>query len=257
MPAQRRQMQRRGKPRRRRRRKRVRTEEILIMLILGVLVLGGLFTIWDLVTSGGKTAKVMETFRSIDILEGMDLGPHTTLVVLDAGHGGRDQGTSAGDILEKDINLAVVKKLERELEEEGMKVLLTRSDDTKIGLEERAKIANRNQADLFISIHCNYCEDDTGVKGIECYYQESSTEGKELADNIVENLEDSEEIVNRGTRTADFRVLMKTEMPAALVEIGFLSNRAEREKLLEEEYQELLAERLAKGILQTMPPVQE
>ena len=128
-------------------------------------------------------------------------------------------------------------------------VLLTRTDDTKIPLEERATMANEKEADLFVSIHCNYCEDDSSVQGLECYYREGSDEAQKLAENVVTAVEESSMISCRGTRTADFSVLRNTSMTAVLVEIGYLSNSSERQNLVSKDYQQELIDRLADGIL--------
>lgn len=192
---------------------------------------------------------VEETFEGARSIEPVERKPGSWLIVLDAGHGGRDQGTSAGEILEKEINLSVVKKLAEELEDAGATVILTREEDVKIGLEERAAFANQNEADIFVSLHCNYCEDDAGVQGLECYYREDSDDGRILAEQIVQSVETEDGIKNRGTRTADFRVLRKTDMPAVLIEMGYLSNKTECERMADETYQKLLAEKIAEGIL--------
>ena len=131
----------------------------------------------------------------------------------------------------------------------GASVLLTRTDDTKIPLEERAAMANEKEADLFVSIHCNYCEDDSSVQGLECYYREGSDEAQKLAENVVTAVEESSMISCRGTRTADFSVLRNTSMTAVLVEIGYLSNSSERQNLGSKDYQQELIDRLADGIL--------
>ena len=193
--------------------------------------------------------KVEEAFQGARILENKEEEPKgSPLIVLDAGHGGRDQGTSAGKTLEKEINLEVVNKLAEELRDAGAAVLLTREDDTKVGLEDRAEYANENNAEFFVSIHCNFCEEDAGVKGLECYYRDGSSE------RIIQAVESEEQISCRGTRIGDFRVLNKTKMPAVLVEIGYLSNQSECRKLTEESYQKQLAKKLAEGILSTVPP---
>lgn len=218
-------------------------------LVLTVLLLSGIIIIrggWWLL---GGLKKTEETFQKAQIAEPEEKVPDCKVIVLDAGHGGRDQGTSAGDVLEKDINLSMVKKLAELLDDDKIDILLTRTEDTKIGLEERAEFANKNKADLFISLHCNYCEDDTGVQGLECYYREDSEEGEALATHIVDAFQGEDRVINRGTRTANFRVLCNTRMPAVLVEMGYLSSQAERDKLTDEAYQDILAEKLAEGIL--------
>ncbi len=244
----RKQMQKRRKQiRRMKRRARMWAARLLALSVFCLLCFGvvrGGTWLW-----GCLTDKEESIFHGARIVEPAERKPGSRLIVLDAGHGGRDQGTSAGEVLEKDINLAMVKILAEILEEAGETVVLTREDDTKIGLEDRARFANEMEADLFVSLHCNYCEEDPGVRGLECYYREDSGNGKELADQIVEALGGQEEIDNRGTRTANFRVLCKTDMPAVLVEMGYLSNQSERRKMTDEGYQKLLAQKLAEGIL--------
>lgn len=215
---------------------------VFFFLCFGV-VRGGIW-LWGYIAEEEESI-----FHGAEMVEPAQRKPGSRLIVLDAGHGGRDQGTSAGEVLEKDINLAMVKRLAEILEEAGETVIFTREEDTKIGLEERAEFANENEADLFISLHCNYCEDNTDVQGLECYYREDSEEGEVLADRIIQSVQEEERIENRGTRTAGFRVLRKTEMPAVLVEMGYLSNSSECDKMTEEAYQKLLAEKIAEGIL--------
>lgn len=169
-------------------------------------------------------------------------------IVLDAGHGGNDQGTSAGKVLEKDINLEVVKLLEKELKKKDIPVRLTRESDRRVELSERAEFANEHSAVLFVSVHCNYCEDSSKVSGAEIYYREGSDGGKLFAEAVSARFDEETEIKNRGTRTDDFKVLRETKMPAVLVELGFLSNASERGKLQEKDYQKLLAECIAETI---------
>ncbi|MCI8585430.1 MAG: N-acetylmuramoyl-L-alanine amidase [Lachnospiraceae bacterium] len=239
-----------GKKKRWRRRKRIIKAWCARILVLAVLLLIIFLAVRSALWVWGRMNGSEEAFVGARIIE--DLGfekDDRVVIVLDAGHGGRDQGTSSGDILEKEINLRVAERLEKVLKEQDVKVLLTRTDDTKVGLEDRAKYANEQEADIFVSIHCNYCEEDAGVNGLECYYREDSEEGKTLAEQIIEGISADDAIACRGTRTANFRVLTKTDMPAVLVEIGYLSNQGERGKLTDESYQELLAGRLADGIL--------
>lgn len=240
----------RQKKRRRMKRKiKVWAARILVLaaaFLMLILVIQGGFYLWGRMTGAQETA-----FFGARLIEelGNERDPNALLVVVDAGHGGKDQGTCSGDILEKDINLAVAEKLVKKLKKGGAEVIMTRDEDVKIELEDRAKIANEEKADIFVSIHCNYYEKDAGIKGLECYYQEGSEGGEELAERIVQAFESEDAIAVRGTKTAGYRVLRKTQMPAVLVELGYMSNRAECEKLADENYQELLAEKIAAGIL--------
>lgn len=172
-----------------------------------------------------------------------------SLIVLDAGHGGRDQGTHAGRLLEKEVNLSVAKLVEKQLEKAGLCVWMTREGDDFVGLSDRCAQANEKEAALFVSIHCNFCEDSANVKGIEFYHLEGSSGGAVLAEEMNRKFAEESRIANRGIRTADFRVLRETQMPAVLVELGYFSNSGEREKLGRKSYQKLLAECIAEAII--------
>lgn len=173
-------------------------------------------------------------------------------VVLDAGHGGNDQGTSSGDILEKDINLAVALKIKPILESYGIKVILTRSSDEYITLEDRAGMANQSGADVFVSIHCNYYEKDAAVAGLECYYCPGQTAGQEYAESIISAAQKESEIAVRNAKPEDYYVLLNTAMPAVLVEIGYMSNDDECGKLTEDSYQDLIAAKIAEGVMKKL-----
>ena len=130
-----------------------------VLLFLFGLIWGGIF-LWNRLTTDGEE----QAFAGASVIEQPETFPKgQPRIMIDAGHGGKDQGTSAGNVLEKDVNLQVAEKLAKELKKRGASVLLTRTDDTKIPLEERAAMANEKEADLFVSIHCNYCEDDSSV----------------------------------------------------------------------------------------------
>lgn len=170
------------------------------------------------------------------------------VIVVDAGHGGKDQGTSAGSILEKDINLAVAQSLSNILNKKNIQVILTRDTDEYVRLSDRSKIANSSEADCFVSIHCNYCEESSTPKGLECYFREGSNGGEKLAQAIMNACEEVDEIENRGIKTEEFAVLRDTKMAAVLIELGYLSNSEECKKLGTMEYQEIIAEQIAQGI---------
>lgn len=180
-------------------------------------------------------------------------------IVLDAGHGGVDGGTYYEDVLEKNINFAVVMYMKEILEEEGVEVFLTRSEDDFMDVSERTGIVNQytEEADLFVSIHCNYFEDDDGVSGLECYYYKEDEVGQASAERMIESLKGNKEIKVRSAKHGGYYVLKFSDMPAVLVEMGFLSNKAERDKLNSEEYQKLLAEELSKAIVLNLKEMAE
>ncbi len=169
-------------------------------------------------------------------------------IVLDAGHGGKDGGTSSGDVVEKDITLEVVLRMKELLEEKGIQIVLTRDSDESISLADRAAVANQSYADLFVSIHCNYFEDDSAIKGLECYYYKGSEEGRRIAESILEKLQQKDNITVRNAKEETFYVLKQTKIPAVLVELGYLSNAKECGLLASEVYQETLAEELAEAL---------
>jgi N-acetylmuramoyl-L-alanine amidase len=174
-------------------------------------------------------------------------------IVIDAGHGGTDSGSIVANVNEKDVNLSVALKLQKVMEQHGAIVTLTRSDDEYISLSDRAAIANDGDADVFISLHCNYYVDDANISGLECYYMSKHAKiSEQYAQNIVDAVAQSGEITTRKTETVDYFVLRSTTMPAVLVEMGYLSNDAEREKLSDDTYQNLLAASIADGIIQSL-----
>lgn len=175
------------------------------------------------------------------------------LIVIDAGHGDEDPGSSISNVDEKDLNLQIALKLKSALEEEGYEVMMTWSDDTYLTLTERAEFANEVEADLFISIHQNSYIDDSTVSGIEVYYNESTkTESDEvLAQFIQTELVETTGARDRGIRAYDELVVTrKTEMPACLVELGYMTNKSELSLLQSDAYQYKLVTGMVNGINQ-------
>lgn len=173
-------------------------------------------------------------------------------VVIDPGHGGSDGGAEIGGVAEKNINLSVALKLKAFLEKNNIKVILTRNSDEFAYLSERTNIANEANADLFISVHCNSYPDDPHITGLECYYKHGAPEGEALAKTVLDAAKSSNNINVRNTRAEDYYVLNHTNMPAVLVEMGFLTNAAERQKLNTDAYQQVIAESIANAVLKTL-----
>ncbi len=172
------------------------------------------------------------------------------LIVVDAGHGGKDPGASVQGVREKDLNLDTAIKLKNLLEELGFKVYLTREDDTYIGLYERAHIANALNADLFLSIHHNATSNVTS-NGVLTVYDGKSTvpNNKAFVDIIQENMVETLQKKNKGLLNyPGIVVTRETQMPSALAELGFLTNDYERELLVQEWYRQKCAESLLNGI---------
>jgi N-acetylmuramoyl-L-alanine amidase len=170
-----------------------------------------------------------------------------TTIVLDAGHGGTDPGAQRGDIQEKAITLEIVDKLRRALESKGIHTQLTRGDDTFVSLEDRVKVTNRLNPDAFVSIHINSLETNTTTTGIETYYQ--NEQSKDLAKLIHQSLVTGLSAPDRGVRKARFYVINHTPVPAILAEVGFISNKDERDKLISSDYQNQIASAVADGVI--------
>ena len=234
----------------------LRTIVILIPIIMMILMVCGCLYIYERFTKEDEKINKY-TDISTDRNAGNDIAPVTSMentapgvcVVVDAGHGGSDGGTVSGKAVEKDINLSVALKLKAILENDNIEVILTRSSDENMSLAERTSVANDSNADFFISLHCNYYEKDAQIAGLECYYNNLNTvESKEYAESIINAVSLSEDIETRYAKTEGYYVLRNTQMPAVLVEMGFLSNYSESQKLLDDDYQESLAQRIAEGI---------
>lgn len=208
-------------------------------------------------------------------------------IVLDPGHGGWDLGTVGRQgLVEKDLVLDVTQRLGKLLQARlGADVVLTRTSDDYLPLEQRADVANQAQADLFVSVHANY-SNSTNARGVETYYsnffaapgskeiekrenggevkaptvslsanalQEKISESRHLAASVQRSLyaalaPRSPDIRDRGIKDAAFVVLTGTTMPAILTEISFVSSPADERNLQSEAYREQIAEALYKGI---------
>jgi N-acetylmuramoyl-L-alanine amidase len=218
------------------------------------------------------------------------LGLKIGRIVIDAGHGGHDSGTlGAGGIQEKDVVLDVALRLGKLLHDRlGAEIVYTRADDTFIPLETRTAIANKAQADLFISVHANSSQ-DASARGVEVYYlnftsdpdamkvasrenavstqsvhelsdlvkkialKDKIDESRELAADVDASLygglsKGNAGLKDRGVKKAPFVVLIGANMPSILAEISFVTNPDDAEQLQTETYRERVAESLYKGV---------
>jgi N-acetylmuramoyl-L-alanine amidase len=218
------------------------------------------------------------------------LGLKIGRIVIDAGHGGHDSGTlGAGGIEEKDVVLDVALRLGKLLHDRlGAEIVYTRADDTFIPLETRTAIANKAQADLFISVHANSSQDPS-ARGVEVYYlnftsdpdamrvaarenavstqsvhdlsdlvkkialKDKIDESKELAGDVDTSLfggltKGNVGLKDRGVKKAPFVVLIGANMPSILAEISFVTNPSDAEQLRRPEYRERVAESLYGGV---------
>lgn len=170
-----------------------------------------------------------------------------TTVVVDAGHGGKDNGAFRRyGGAEKSATLDVATRLARKLRESQFHIVMTRSSDVFIPLDERAAISNRQQNAIFVSVHFNDSR-RRGIRGIETYYH--SPIARNLAYRIQQHLLTLPGSANRGVKTASFRVLRNALYPAVLVECGFLSNRKEGAGARRASYRDELADKIAEAIV--------
>ncbi|HBL15049.1 MAG TPA: N-acetylmuramoyl-L-alanine amidase [Cyanobacteria bacterium UBA11162] len=171
------------------------------------------------------------------------------LVIVDPGHGGKDPGTiGIGGVQEKNVILPISIEVAQILEQQGVQAILTRSDDTFVSLEGRVQMAERANADLFVSIHANAISlSRPEVNGLETYYYSS---GQRLAQTVHNSILQSVDVGNRGVRQARFYVLRRSSMPSILVEVGFLTGRDDSAKLANPTYRSQMAQAIARGILQ-------
>src|SRR2546421_12786556 len=178
----------------------------------------------------------------------INTGKSFKTVVVDAGHGGKDNGAyQKFGGAEKIATLDVAKRLSRKLRESDLKIVMTRSNDVFIPLEERVAIENAQKNSIFVSIHFNDSR-RRGIHGFETYYH--STNSIDLASRIQSKLWTIPRSANRGVHSANFRVLRLAKYPAVLVECGFLSNRYEGGEARDSEYRAALADRIAEAIVE-------
>lgn len=200
-----------------------------------------------------------DEYYYLDFIEPKEL--YEYVVVIDAGHGGNDGGAEKSGVLEKDIDLAIVLALKELLDESeaDIKVYYTRTDDSNPSYERRVGLANKANADLFISVHNNSYKRSSSIKGTEVMYSESF-EGiftsERLAEICMEELTDALGSRDRGLLEGDsIYIINHSEVPVALIEVGFMTNKEELKLLNSAEYQEKTAEAIYKAIFRALEEV--
>ncbi|MCY7335718.1 MAG: N-acetylmuramoyl-L-alanine amidase [Chamaesiphon sp.] len=175
------------------------------------------------------------------------------LVMLDPGHGGKDPGAiSPGGLREVDVILPVAKRVAEILAKQGIAVKMTRNSDYFVGLDERVMMSREAGATLFVSIHANAIDNRPDVNGLELYhYNIGQSFAETVYSAILDYVNKNGFFLNgRRVRSARFLVLRKSSIPAILVETGYLTNEAESARLRRDDYQKVMAEGIAKGIIQ-------
>lgn len=203
-----------------------------------------------------------------ELPKGFEKGRYSKTIFLDPGHGGRDSGAYYYGIAEKDLNLQVSRKLRKRLEELGYTVLTSRDSDVDVDfVTERSRMVNKTNADFFISIHFNATGNDTTLNlGIQTYsYKEEVgypskinqywhnnpdriSESNRLAADLHSSLLTETGARDAGLLQATFAVLRETAKPAVLLELGYMDNSEENQRIRSEQYQDKLVEGIIKGI---------
>ncbi len=185
------------------------------------------------------------------------------IVVIDAGHGGIDGGTYSSGFkhLEKDMNLSILLYLKEYLDQTDIKVYYTRTTDVKIPLSQRVGLANAVDADLFLSIHCNSSE-DVGTEGIEILYNEKQNELNSFRsiDLATICLEEINQIINRNNRgivprSKNVQIIGDSNVPVALVEVGFMTSTNDLNFLLTESNRKLVAKGIYGSIVRALEEI--
>ncbi len=182
--------------------------------------------------------------------------PPRWYVIVDAGHGGFDAGASGVDtkVQESELNLRVALRVQQYLEDAGVRVLMTRTDEGALGGTKKEDMARRGQllqtegADAAVSIHMNKFS-DRKVRGPMAYYQAGAKAGQALAQCVIDQLTDAIGLKSRLANPGNNLVTRVPACPAVLVECGFLSHPEEERLLQEEAYQKAIAEAIARGVL--------
>lgn len=166
-------------------------------------------------------------------------------VVIDAGHGGQDNGGKWGQVYEKHLALDTAARLENNLKKMGYRTVMTRRSDYFITLPQRVSIGNQYKDAIFVCIHYNYTWKQQ-VSGLETFYY--SSEGQRLAQCVQGSLVNRTRTVDRNAKFARFYVLRNSTLPAILVEGGFVTNESERDLMKSGGYREAVARGVAEGI---------
>ena len=166
-------------------------------------------------------------------------------VVIDAGHGGHDNGGQWGRVYEKHLALDTAYRLEGKLKKLGYQTVMTRRSDYFISLPQRVSMGNRYKNAIFVSIHYNYTWKQD-VSGLETFY--SSEQGRRLAYHVQNSLIQRTRTVDRKVKYARFYVIRNSALPAILVEGGFVSNTAERNRMKSAWFREAIAQGIVDGI---------
>lgn len=206
---------------------------------------------WANINYNGQSAWVYKSYLKLLNQNGLPL--QNRIIVIDPGHGGKDPGAVSNGHNEKSIVLKVGNLVGQKLRAAGADVRQTRTTDKFLELGEIVDFTNRNEAEIFVSVHVNSFSGQN-AHGTETYYSVSAgdmyKEDHDLATFINTQIVNNANMYNRGIKTAPFYVTRNVIIPAVLVELGFISNDSDRAKLVSDKYVEIYAESIYQGIVQ-------
>lgn len=205
---------------------------------------------WAKVSTAGITGYVHKSYIKLVNQSGSSV--KNRIVILDPGHGGKDPGAVNSGHSEKAIVLKVTNLVKQKLQNAGATVHMTRLGDTYPSLEERVSFTRNKFGEIFVSIHVNAAT-STSAKGAETYFSISSgdqfEEDKKLATYINNEIVTNANMNNRGVKEANYYVTRNMMIPSVLVELGFISNSEDRQKLISDKYVEIYAQSIYNGIV--------
>jgi N-acetylmuramoyl-L-alanine amidase len=167
----------------------------------------------------------------------------TITVVIDAGHGGHDDGMKTAGYSEKEIVASIAQKIKNSNFNQNVNIHLTRTDDSFISLQDRAKLINDLKPDLVLSLHVNGNKNPE-VSGVEFYVSPKNAkyeDAKKIAEDLNNRFVTNHNLKSRGVKEANFLLLRDSEYPTITVELGFLSNENDRKYLTDDSHQEKIA----------------
>jgi N-acetylmuramoyl-L-alanine amidase len=238
----------------RKRRRIKKTRVAILILALSTIIFGISLLVNTLMSKDNVQAKE-QTVKQQTQLKSASKGTTITKykVFIDPGHGGNDQGAKGpAGVLEKDVNLQIAKEIGSKLSEyPQIEVIMSRTDDTYLTLDQRTDSANALGANAFISIHQNSEQGANTSHGLETYYYARGTaDSKKLAQIVHKNIFYYVDTKDRGVLPQNFEVIRETSMAGILIETGFLSNPQEEKNLTDPQYQDRLSEGIVEGILE-------
>ena len=235
----------------------VRSQPNTTSSVLGVLNRGDEVTVlstngfWAHILYKGNEAYVHKTYLKLINQTGSPVAGR--IIVLDPGHGGKDPGATSGSYQEKQVALAVANVVKQKLEKDGAIVYMTRIGDSYPTLADRVAFADKHYAEMFISIH-NNSSTSSSAHGTETYYSISANDNEKednaLATYVNSQIVKNAQMFNRGIKREDFYVIRHSVYPSILVELGFISNTEDRNKLVSSQYTQIFGDSIYKGIVE-------